>query len=167
VLVLGACLAALVAALVVFAVHGVHTGDRPGDAFVLKVEPHLAPRGAVVTLANPGAVPVVVGLSLRRARPRLRLEGASYVTIRARRTRSDLLAGQQSVIGVLAAGEVGRFLVAAGDGAGQRAELVAAIGQLDRLRAVHRLVRLPSADAVAGAHAARARSASVSAQVQP
>jgi hypothetical protein len=46
---------------------GLRIGDQPGDALPLHVEPAAAPRGAAVTVTNPGRTPVILGVSLRRA----------------------------------------------------------------------------------------------------
>ncbi|HTU85583.1 MAG TPA: hypothetical protein VMF57_08410 [Solirubrobacteraceae bacterium] len=122
---------------------GLRAGDRSGDALLLNVQPQLAPRGATVTVNNPEDAAVLVGVSLRRARPRLRLEGGSYVKIRTGRTTSDLRADQQTQIAVLAAGETQTVVVRADARVRRRAELVVVVGQSQRLRSIHRLVVLP------------------------
>jgi hypothetical protein len=94
-------------------------------------------------------------MSLRRAGPRLRLEGRAYVRIRSGSTASELLAGRQSSIGVIDAGETRTFVVPAEAPIRRRAELVAVIGQRERLRTLHRLVVLGPAS---GADASRAGS---------
>jgi hypothetical protein len=121
---------------------GLRAGDRPGDALLLHVEPRMAPRGASVTVTNPGRTPVILGMSLRRAGARLRLSGPSYVRIRTGSTSSDLLADTHELVGVLDADETGTFVVPADARVRQRAELVAVIGQRRRLRTIHRLVVL-------------------------
>ena len=123
---------------------GFRAGDKSGDALLLGVEPCLRPRGTTVELTNPGPVPVLVGMSLRRPGLRLRLEGAAYVRLRTRKTTSDLLPGQQAILGVLRPGETGPFVVPAPPRLEGRAELVVVFGQAERLRSIHRSVRLPS-----------------------
>jgi hypothetical protein len=121
---------------------GLRAGDGPSDVLLLDVEPRIAPRGATVTVSNRGASPVLLGLSVRRAGPRLRLEGGTYVRIRTGRTTSDLRADQQTLVGVLDAGETETYPVPAGVRVRRRAELVAVVGQHERLRSIHRLVVL-------------------------
>jgi hypothetical protein len=122
---------------------GLRAGDQPGDVLLLGVEPRTAPRGASVTVTNPGATSVILGMSLRRAGSRLRLEGPAYVRIRNGRTTSELLAGNQTWIGVLDAGETHTVVLPADARVRRRAEVVAVIGQQGRLRTIHRLVVLP------------------------
>jgi hypothetical protein len=121
---------------------GLRAGDQPGDAVLVDVEPLATPRGASVTLSNPSAVPVLLGMSLRRAGPRLRLEGLAYVRIRNGHTTSELLAGNQACVGILEAGGTATFAIPSAAGIRRRAELVAVIGQPGRLRTIHRLVVL-------------------------
>jgi len=155
--------AALVLAGVILLIPvGLRTGDQPGDALLANVVPLVAPRGASVTISNRGGTPVLVGMSLRHAGPRLRLEGPSYVRIRNGRTTSELLAGSQTCIGVLDVGETASFVVPAAREIRRRAELVAVIGQPGRLRTVHRLVLLPQEEPPATRrHAAGAAARSV------
>ena len=87
-----------------------------------------------------------VGMSLRRAGSRLRLEAGSYVGIRTGSMGSEVRAQQQARIGVLAAGETRTLVVPAGAHVRGRAELVAVIGQPERLQTIHRLVVLPRVD---------------------
>lgn len=124
---------------------GLRAGDRRGDALLLHVEPRTAPRGASVTVTNPGRSPVILGMSLRRAGARLRLAGPSYVRIRTGSTTSELLADKHAWVGVLDADETRTFVVPADAQVRQRAELVAVIGQRRRLRTIHRLVELAPA----------------------
>ena len=70
--------------------------NEPGDARLVEVAALSAPRGAWVTVSNPGRAPVIVGMSLRRAGPRLRLEGPAYVRVRNGSTAPELLAGHQA-----------------------------------------------------------------------
>jgi len=122
---------------------GLRAGDRAGDALLLDVQPRGVPRGATVTVTNPGQDSVMLGMSLRRAGPRLRLDGGSYIRVRTGSTSSDLQAGCQTGIAVLEAGETDTFVVPAGAKLPQRAELVLVVGQPERLRTIHRLVVLP------------------------
>jgi hypothetical protein len=122
---------------------GLRVGDRSGDVLLLHVEPAGAPPGASVTVTNPGRESVMLGMSMRRAGSRLRVEGRSYVRVRTGSTSSELGAGQQTGIAVLDAGETETFVVAADAQLPRRAELVVVVGQLGRLRTIHRLVVLP------------------------
>jgi hypothetical protein len=122
---------------------GLRAGDESGDALLVNVEPRIAPRGATVSVTNPGRDSVMLGLSLRRAGPRLRLEGSSYVRVRTGSTSADLRADRQSGIAVLDAGETETFMVPAGGLVARRAELVVVVGQPERLRTIHRVVVLP------------------------
>jgi len=121
---------------------GLRAGDQPGDALLLHVEPRTAPRGAAVTVTNPGGAPVLLGMSLRAPSARLRLEGSAYVRIRTGSIRSELLADKHAWVGVLGADETRTYVVPADARVRERAELVAVIGQQRRLRAIHRLVVL-------------------------
>jgi hypothetical protein len=122
---------------------GLRAGDESGDALLVNVEPRIAPRGATVTVTNPGRDSIMLGLSLRRAGLRLRLEGRSYVRVRTGSTSADLRAGRQRGIAVLDAGETDTFVVPAGNLISRRLEVVVVVGQPDRLRTLHRLVVLP------------------------
>lgn len=122
---------------------GLRAGDGSDDALLVNVEPRITPGGATVTVTNPGRDSVMLGLSLRRAGLRLRLEGRSYVRVRTGSMSSDLRAGQQTGIAVLDAGETETFVVPAGSLVARRAELVVVAGQPDRLGTIHRLVVLP------------------------
>ncbi len=73
---------------------GLRAGDRSDDALLVNVELRITPRGAAVTVTNPGRDSVMLGLSLRRPGLRLRLEGRSYVRLRTGSMSSDLRAGQ-------------------------------------------------------------------------
>jgi hypothetical protein len=149
--------AVLLAGVLLLIPLGLRVGNEPGDAVLLDVEPLTAPRGASVTVTNPGRFPVILGLSLRQAGFRFRLEGRCYVRIRNGHTTSDLLAGNQAWIGVLDAGETQALVVPAGAQIRRRAELVAVIGQERRLRTIHRLVVLGSGAGTSGAGALEAR----------
>jgi hypothetical protein len=134
--------ALLLAGVILMVPIGLRAGDQPGDAVLLAVEPLASARGVSVTVANPSGVPVILGMSLRRTGLRLRFEGPHYVRVRSGRASSELLAGRRECIGVLGAGETQRFVLQGGLHPGRRAELVAVIGQMHRLRTIHRLVVL-------------------------
>lgn len=123
---------------------GLRAGERSGEALVLTVRVDGSPRALQVSVVNPGAVPVIAGLSLRRPGLRLHLEGGSYTRVR-RGARPELLPGAQMALGAVAPGEIGSFTVLAPPGLKDRAELVTLVGQNGRLRTLHRLVALPSA----------------------
>jgi len=125
---------------------GLRAGDHAGDVLLLSVEPHVAPRGAAVTITNPDHTPVILGMSLRSAGLRLRLESGTYVRLRTGSTAPELRADRQARVVVLDAGETRRFVLPADPRLGRRAELVTVVGQHDRLRTVHRLVELPRPD---------------------
>lgn len=156
-IVLSLLLALLLIGVLVLSWLGFRAGDRSGDVVLLAVEPERDPRGLAVTVLNPGAAPVVSGMSLRRIRLRARLGGPLYVRVQTRRTAPDLLAGRQTAIGAVAPGETATFCVAAGPELPAAAQLVAVIGQPQRLRTIHRMVRLPAA----GHSATRARERSI------
>jgi hypothetical protein len=122
---------------------GLRPGDRPRDVLLLRAEPRIAPRGATVTVTNPGQGPVVLGMSLRRAGLRLRLEGRSYCRVRTGSTTADLRADHQTSIAVIDRGETETFVVPADARIPRRAELVVVVGQPERLRTIHRLLVLP------------------------
>jgi hypothetical protein len=135
----------LIAALALIPI-GLREGDRAGDALPVSIEPSLLPRGIEVAVTNPGNAPVLLGLSLKRPGLRLRLESGTYARLRTRRTSPDLLPAQQAVIGVVAPGEQETFIVPAPPRLRTTAELVVVLGGEQRLRSIHRLVRLPSID---------------------
>jgi hypothetical protein len=143
VIVLSVLAVVLLVGMIVLIPLGLGAGDEPADVLMVNVEPRIAPRGAMVTVTNPGRASVMLGLSLRRAGLRLRLEGRSYVRVRTGQTTADLRAPQQTGIAVLDAGETETFVVPAGAEVPVRAELVLVVGQPERLRAIHRLVILP------------------------
>lgn len=117
---------------------GLQDGDREGDVLVMGISPREQPRGLSVRLTNPGRVPVLVGLSLRRRGIRLRLETGTYVS-RGRTATAPLPA----VVGVLAPGETGSLTISAPPGLSEQAELQVVAGQEARLRIIHREVRIP------------------------
>lgn len=122
---------------------GFRAGDQPADVEIVEIEALAARHAIRVTVTNPGPAPVVLGFSLRRRGIRLRLEDGTYVRIRTRGTSSDLLPANQTVMGAVAAGETATFDVPVLTPLGRTAEMVAVIGQQERLRTIHRLVHLP------------------------
>lgn len=132
---------ALVATLLLIPL-GLRAGEQPGDACIHHVDVPGAGGGLSVAISNPGEIPVLVGLSLRPRTLRLRLAGGSAVRIRTRRVAADLMPGRQTVVGIVAGRQTGTFLVPAGAALGEHVELVVVIGQGDRLRSLHRAVRL-------------------------
>lgn len=131
----GAALLVLVGGALGLISFGLQTGDRPGDVTVIGVSEQ--PGAVLVGLSNPGQLPVLVGLSLRRPGLRLRLEAGTYVS-RCRSSAQPL----PPVVGVLAARETGRFALSASLRWGERAELQVVVGQEGRLRTIHRELRL-------------------------
>jgi hypothetical protein len=121
---------------------GFRLGDRPEEAWLPDPEPRAEPRGAQVTVFNPGDAPVLVGLSLRPRGLRVRLEGGSYVSSRSRSTTPDVLATTQGSVGVVAPGASETMMVTADTHLGAKAELVATIGQRQRLKVIHRQLTL-------------------------
>jgi hypothetical protein len=123
---------------------GLREGDKPGDGLIERIEACISPRSVSVTVRNPALFPLLVGLSLRRRGLRLRLEGGTYARLRSGRLTADLLPSRQTVVGIVDPDEEATFLVPAELGPGSHAELVVVFGQRDRLRSVHRAVKLPA-----------------------
>jgi hypothetical protein len=142
---LGAGLLVLAGGLLGLISCGLRAGDRAGDLTVIGISRQ--PGAVLVSLSNPGPLPVLVGLSLRRPGLRLRLEAGTYVS-RSRAVAEPL----PPVVGVLAPGETGTLTLAASPRLGERAELQIVVGQEGRLRTIHREVRLTG-----GAQASRRR----------
>ncbi|HEY4464422.1 MAG TPA: hypothetical protein VGN41_17280 [Streptosporangiaceae bacterium] len=152
--VLAAALA--MAGVIALALAGFRDGDRPDDATVtavLKSVPH--PDGpqriVIATVRNPGAVPVLAGLSARRSRVPGWLGAGLSVTV-PRRTRRRRYGPQaQATVGVVGPGDSAHWAVPV-PGAGRRCDLIAVIGQSGgRLR----VIRLPVATHAPGMAAAR------------
>jgi hypothetical protein len=150
------------AALVVFAMFleaaGSRAGDRRGDATVRAVlgdagQPD-EPRPVVIaTIRNPGPVPVLAGLSVRRSFVPERLDPGTSVAV-PRRTawrrgaRRRLSATAHATVGVVPAGETAELTVPVRR-LGRRYRLTAIIGQDGgRLR----VFRLPVAASAEGGH---------------
>lgn len=121
--------------------HAAADRPRPGDTIVtgvlwIRAEQREQPTTVVVMLANPGRVPVLVGLSARRdltpawfgARAKTR---AVWFT-----GRSRYRAGSQSAIGVVCSGATSRLPVQV-PGGRRRLRVVALVGETDgRLRVI-------------------------------
>jgi hypothetical protein len=142
-------LACLAAGGLFLADAGSRAGDRPGDALVtarLGVQPcHsgpavLAPAVLVlVTVRNPGAVPLMVGFSARPRRILGWLEPGSTVRVPRRTARRKFRAAAQEVLGVVPGWGDAEFAVPVPRPA-SRCLLTAVIGQSgERLR----VIRMP------------------------
>jgi hypothetical protein len=118
---------------------------RPGDATVTAVSPIVDRPGdgrTVITaaIANPGATPVLVGLSLRR---RLLPGGRTKATAARRTARRCYHASRHMVVAAVADGAVSRLSVPV-PGHGRRYRLIAVIGQPDgRLCVISAPVTIP------------------------
>jgi len=133
-------------AAVLIGLEGMRRGDRPGDVTISVVmsrfqHPEMRCPAAVVTMRNPGPVPVLVGLTARRSwvpswlRPEPLIVRAPRLT-----NRRWLKPGRQAIVGVLAAGDAARWLVPVPRG-GMTRRMVAVIGQAGgRLRVLARLI---------------------------
>lgn len=161
-IVLGVVVAVLLVGVLVLIPLGLREGEKPGDAVIVAIAPgrgrpgwSCAPatrsRVVKVTVRNPGALPLLVGMTLRRPRFRLHLETGTYVRLRTRRATADLLPSRQATVGVVRPNEDASFEVAANRRLGRRAELVVVMGQPGRLRTVHRAVELPAFESTAPA----------------
>jgi hypothetical protein len=154
---MAACLGVFAAGLVVAiaaSMEGWRRGDRPGDVTVSAVmsrfqHPEMLCPAAVVTVRNPSSVPVLVGLTSRRSwAPSWLLPDPLIVRVPLLTTRGRVLPGRQAVVGVLAAGDAGRWLVPVPRGRIAR-RVVAVAGQAGgRLRVLARLIE-PDPAAVA------------------
>jgi hypothetical protein len=145
---LSATLAVGASALIVAAERRAFSGPRPGDAAVTAISPIVDRPGdgqtvVSVAIANPGAAPVLVGLSLRRTL----LPGRRTRTIAVRRTtRRCYHAGRHAVVAAVRDGAISRLSVPV-PGARRRYRLVAVIGQPDgRLCVISAPVTIPWPD---------------------
>jgi hypothetical protein len=125
-----ACLTlAVLGGLTALAVAGFRNGDRPGDATVTAVlavarQPD-GPRPVIAaTVVNRSAVPVMVGLRVRR----FPWAGTPAVRVPWRTGGRRYQAGEQDTVGVVPAGERAVFAVPV-RAAGRRYRLTAIIGQ--------------------------------------
>lgn len=143
----GCVLAAGVAVLAA----GVRAGDRHGETIVSMVEIDRAEGVLRFSLDNPGDQAVLVGATVRRRSARMRLEAGHYVQVPRRTARRSLMAEGHAVIGAIDALETEIVSVPLPAALPQRAELVVAVGEADRLRVLHRAVEfLESPRAAAG-----------------
>jgi hypothetical protein len=138
--------AAIMAAAVVVGLDGMRRGDRPGDVTISVVmsrfqHPDELCPAAMVTVRNPGPVPVLVGLTVRRYWAPAWLGGNPLIVRVPRATiRGRLWPARQAVVGVLAAGDAGRWLVPVPHG-GLTRRVVAVAGQTGgRLRVLARMI---------------------------
>ncbi len=123
---------------------GEREGDRPGDVTVTGVRADAAAAAISLVVHNPGVRPVIVGASLRRRGPRMRVEGRMYVTVPRDTTRDALLASRHTALTALEPKESRTLVVSAQAPIRRSAEVVIAVGQSDRLRVIHRAVELVS-----------------------
>lgn len=168
ILVLVAAVVAALLAVTAAALTGLRNGDRPFDATVRAVparsgsagpgpmgagpagagHPEGAPRSVLAWVHNPGPVPVLVGLSVRRSRwpgPLARLAPALNAQVPLRTGHPRFGPQAQQVVGVVAPGESEGWPVTA-PAAGQRGRLIAVIGQAGgRLRVITLTVPLTPA----------------------
>src|SRR4051794_29789080 len=133
--------AASVVALVALTIGGFWAADRPGDVTLTRVTLDPPRARILATVGNPGAVAVLVGLSVRRCGLRLWLESGAFVSRPRRTTRRNLLAGRYAIVAVAQAGETVTFVVRTPARWRRNMQLVAAIGQQDRLRVIHQRVK--------------------------
>jgi hypothetical protein len=122
-------------------VAGLRAGDHPGDASAAAVLVP-GPRPVIVaTVRNPGDVPLLAGLTVRRRQWLAGwLDAGHTVRVPRRTARRKYLPGAQDTVGVVPAGEQAQFRVAASGGglaARRRYRLTAAVGQArGRLRVI-------------------------------
>jgi hypothetical protein len=119
---------------------GMRNGDRVGDATVGAAKADASGRGISFAVHNHAAQPVLIGASVLRSSVRLFGETGHSVSVPRRTLRNELLAGQHTVVGVIAAGETQTVLVPFARSIPRRAVLVVAIGEPDRLRVVRQPV---------------------------
>jgi hypothetical protein len=122
---------------------GLRAGDRFGDAIVETVVPDRDAGVISFTVHNPGEHAVLVGASVRRRCPRMWFEAGSFVSVPRRTARRGLLASHHSLICAVDGQESHILRVPLSHRSPSRAELVIAIGELDRLRVIHRTVVIP------------------------
>ena len=131
---------ALVAVLAV-ALKGLRDGDRPLDVTVRAApararHPEGAPRSVLAWVDNPGPVPVLVGLLVRRSRCPAWLAPGLNARVPLRTSHPKFGPAAQDTVGVVAPGDSEGWPVAAPAG-GRRGRLVAVIGQAGgRLRVI-------------------------------
>jgi hypothetical protein len=105
-------------------VAGLRAGDHPGDASAAAVLVP-GPRPVIVaTVRNPGDVPLLAGLTVRRRQWLAGwLDAGHTVRVPRRTARRKYLPGAQDTVGVVPAGEQAQFRVAA-SGAGGRLRVI-------------------------------------------
>jgi hypothetical protein len=160
ILVLVVAVVAALLALLAAALKGLRDGDRPFDATVRAApsrapsagagHPEGAPRSVLAWVHNPGPVPVLVGLSVRRSRLPGWLAPGLNAQVPMRTGHARFGPQAQQVVGVVAPGESEGWPVAA-PVAGKRGRLVAVIGQAGgRLRVITVAVPLSPVRPAAG-----------------
>jgi hypothetical protein len=121
---------------------GSRAGDRPGDALVtarLGVQPYHSWPVVLVTVRNPGAVPLMAGFSARPRRIPGWLDPGSTVRVPRRTARRKFRAAAHEVLGVVPGLADAEFAVPVA-GPASRCLLTAVIGQSgERLR----VIRMP------------------------
>lgn len=118
---------------------GIRAGDQPGDA-TLGTVAHRGSSTVRAVIHNPGRVPVLVGLSVRRGSLPVRLAGGLRVYSPHRTSRGRLRPGRQAIVGVVDAGERASWTVPVPDVTWPTLELVAVVGQANRLRVIERRI---------------------------
>lgn len=123
---------------------GLRAGDRPGDVTVtaelgLSAQPDGCRPVVVATVRNPGAGPVLLGLSVQATRVPSWLGSGLHVCVPRRPARQQLRPVRQAVVGVAGPGTAERWLVPV-PGRGRRYRLLALAGQQDRRL---RVIQLP------------------------
>ncbi|HWE09087.1 MAG TPA: hypothetical protein VG325_07020 [Solirubrobacteraceae bacterium] len=144
---------------------GLRAGDRPGDTAVTAIESH-GRRGICLTVHNPGTQAVLLGASIRRHSLRLWCEGGAFVSVPRRTADEKLLAGKHGVVSIVPAGESQTMLIPLAALTRQRAELVLAVGEADRLRVIHRTVKRPQERQTAQQNPSRVTAAASRADAQ-
>lgn len=143
---LAVCLSMLVplCTVAVLAFLGFRGGDHPGDAMLELGEPDGHRAVVKASVVNPSKVPVLVGLSVRGRDIRSWIDGGYSIALPRRKGKRALLSSRHSVVGIVAPGETGSWLVPLPWAETRSLKLVAAIGQADRLRVTHRLLGRPA-----------------------
>jgi hypothetical protein len=120
-------------ALLAAAAKGLRDGDRPLDVTVRAApargrHPEGAPRSVLAEVYNPGPVPVLIGLTVRRSRVPAWLSSGLSARVPVRASHRRFRPQAQATVGVLAPGERDGWPVPA-PAAGRRGRLTAVIGQ--------------------------------------
>lgn len=128
-------------AVVLAGVKGLRDGDRPLDVTVRATpapttHPEGAPRSVLAWMHNPGPVPVLVGLSVRRTRLPAWLTPGLNVRVPLRTSSRRFGPQAHDAVGVVTPGDEEGWSVTA-PATGRRGRLTAVIGQPDgRLRVI-------------------------------